>query len=123
MHSTAFKEIELETVGGDYFEGAAEFCWKAVRTPADRETGEVDGWEVFASIAFAKVDGLLYSRDELATRFGKGEVTRIEAHFEEEAFPEELADLGNIFDDDGAQFDPAAMMRAAEPALHAMAAE
>ncbi|KIC22485.1 hypothetical protein [Leisingera sp. ANG-Vp] len=122
MHGTAFKHIELEDGSGDYFEGSAEFCWTASRVAADRETGEPGGWEVYTSIAFALVDDMLYSRDELALRFGKEEVTRIEAYYEEEAFPEELNDFENIYDDEDAKFDPAAILRAAEPFL-AIAAE
>jgi len=123
MHSEVFKEIELETAGGDYFEGSAHFGWTASRVSADSETGEAGGWEVYSSITYALVDDMLYTRDELALRFGKSEVTRIEAHFEEEAFPEELAEHENIYDDDGAQFDAAALLRAAEPEFYAMAAE
>lgn len=123
MHGRAFKEIELETAGGEYFEGSAEFCWSASMLPADRETGEPGGWEAYASIAFALVDGKLYDRNELCRRFDKGEVTRIEAYFEEEAFREELDEFETIYDDEGAKFDAAAIIRAAEPVFVSIAAE
>ncbi|KIC39380.1 hypothetical protein [Leisingera sp. ANG-M7] len=123
MHGRAFKEIELTDRKGEDFEGSAEFCWTASKIQADRETSEPGGWEAYASIAFAVIDGVLHDRDALCRRFDKSEVTRVEAYFEEEAFREELDEFDTIYDDDGAAFDAAAMIRAADPVLHSMAAE
>lgn len=123
MHGRAFKEIELTDRKGEDFEGSAEFCWTASMIPADRETGEPGGWEAYASIAFAVIDGALYDRGGLCRRFDKSEVTRIETYFEEEAFREELDETGAIHDDADAKFDAAAMIRAADPVLQAIAEE
>jgi len=121
MNGTSFKAIEITGASGETFEGSAALVWTAVMLETAPESGELGGWEAYASFAYILVDGLLYTRDELGYRFGKEEVTRLEAYFEGEALPEELNQFDTVYDDDGAAFDAAAILRAAEP--HLIAAE
>ncbi len=122
MNGTSFKEIEITNRDGETFEGSAELVWTARLEEADRAIGEGGGWEAHVGFAFAYVDGHLYTRHELRHRFGRDEVNRLEAYFEEDALPAELDEYETVHDDDGAAFNAAAILRAAEP-FFAIAAE